>query len=84
MERLRRFGVPTAAARISRYLVLHQAVAACKALPLCGSRSYGVFLETATPTIMAAVLHFPRLRRDIVVPSLVAVLSWATSPAVIR
>ena len=43
IERLRLFGVPNpAAARISRYLVLHQYVAVCKALPECTGPSHSI------------------------------------------
>jgi hypothetical protein len=43
IEPLRLFGLPgPATARISRYLVLHQSVAGCKALPACASRSHSV------------------------------------------
>lgn len=43
IERLRLFGVPNpAATRISRYLVLHQYVAVCKALPECTGQSHSI------------------------------------------
>jgi hypothetical protein len=64
--------------------VLQQAVAACKALPLCGSRSYCVLLEIATHTITATVLRFQRLRRDNVVLSLAGPRSRAPLPGAIR
>jgi hypothetical protein len=43
IERLRLFGVPDpATARISRYLVLPQSVAGCKAVPACASRAHSI------------------------------------------